>query len=219
MVFDFRDCNLNEFVNGRLNANRDSKIIITARNSETGTGKTTLAVNLALLWDRNGWTADKGFLDIKKYLAYYAHHGKAGDVLLLDDAEAGADNRRSTSKFNVLISKYWSIFRAKNIVSMLTLPTVTMLDKRLMELADWLLIVRERGIARPYRIYIDDIKHNLRTIRSRNYDIPGIELKEEILFGKYEGEPYQNMKWKKDHFVNQEIEEDFDESVEEILTY
>ena len=49
---------LNQMRQRRLEKNRDLKVIITSRNSTTGTGKTTLAVWLALNWDDN-WTADE----------------------------------------------------------------------------------------------------------------------------------------------------------------
>lgn len=205
---------IDRFVNARLDNNRDAKFIITARNSETGTGKTTLAVLLAKWWDRNGWNAEKGFLDIKKYLAYYSQKTKSGDVLIFDDAEAGADNRRSMSSENVKISKYWSIFRVKNVVSILTLPSLSMIDRRLKELCDGVLHVRATGEAVPYRTFVDDVTHKIIPYRWRD---PETGIKPVIAFGKYEGEEYLNMVDKKEDFIKEEIKTDFDKSIEEIL--
>lgn len=219
MTDQFNESSVDAFINDRLDANRDAKIIITARNSETGTGKTTLAVQLAKQWDRNGWSANKGFLDIKRYLAYYAHKARAGDVLILDDAEASADSRRSQSTTNVLISKYWSIMRVKNVVSLLTMPTASMLDKRLLELADLLMIVRRRGLAVPYRVYVNDISHQIKTHRWRVPlgDNGGKIIKPVITFGKDDSKEYVELSEKKDKFVKSEIEDDFDEDINKIL--
>lgn len=215
------ECNLsikhsmvNKLVNDRLDNDRDAKIIITSRNSETGTGKTTLAILLAKYWDRNGWNSTKGFQDINEYLAYYLLKARAGDVLIFDDAQAGADSRRSTSKENVRVTKYWTILRSKNIVSILTLPTQTMLDKRLLELADIWLNVRTKGEAVPYRIYVDDIKKYVRTYRVKN---PDLGLKEVIRFKKYRAKDYLDMEVTKDKFTKSEFEKDFGKEMSEFV--
>lgn len=205
---------IDEMVNKRLNNDRDAKILITSRNSETGTGKTTLAILLAKRWDRNEWDSSKGFQDINQYLAYYLQKAKGGDVLLLDDAQAGADSRRSTSKENVQVTKYWTILRSKNVVSILTLPTQTMLDKRLLELADIWLNVRTIGEAVPYRIYVDDIKKYVRTYRVVN---PDLGLREVIRFKKLRGKDYLDMAKTKDKFTKSEFKKDFGEEMEEVV--
>lgn len=205
---------VHKFVNDRLDENRDVKIIITQRNSETGGGKTTLGVLMAMHFDRNGWTSDKGFQDINDYLAYYLERARSGDVLLFDDAQAGADSRRSTSRENVLISKYWTILRSRNIVSILTLPTQTMLDKRLLELADLWIHVRTRGEAVPHRIYVDDYRKYVRTYRVKD---PNFGLKEVLRYKKYHGDEYLNMEKKKDGFTKAEFEKDFDKTTKEAV--
>lgn len=214
-MFSIEHSLINELVSDRLDADRDAKIIITSRNSETGTGKSTLALLLSMYWDENGMTEDKIFQDISTYLAYYSSKARGGDVLLFDDAQAGADSRRSTSKENVLISKYWTILRSRNIVSILTLPTQTMLDKRLLELADIWLNVRTRGEAVPYRIYVDDVKKYVRTYRVKNYRLGG--MKEVIQFKKYVGKYYYLLEKIKKGFTEDEFEKDFGKSMEEYL--
>lgn len=214
MEFEFNHSMLDDLVNERLDGDRDVKIIVTARNSETGTGKTTLAIVLAVRWDRNGWNPSKGFQDIRGYLAYYSMVGSPGDVLILDDAQAGADSRRSTSKENVAISKYWSILRSKNIVSILTLPTQSMLDKRLLELADVWLNVRNKGEAVPYRVYVDDIKKYVRTYRFQH---PDTGLKEVIRWDKLTGKQYKKMEKLKAQFTENQYKEDFDENYKDVL--
>lgn len=210
----FKNSTLYQFVEDRLDKNRDAKIIVTARNSETGTGKTTLAILLAKMWDRNGWSEEKLFMDIEKYLAYYNLKAKAGDVLIFDDAQAGADSRRSTSKENVFISKYWTLNRTKNVVSILTLPTQRMLDNRLLELSDIRLNVIERGVAYPYRVYVDDVKRYVRTYRLKH---PELDLKEVIRFSKFHGKEYLEAEKKKKAFIESQFEKDYEESMEEAL--
>ena len=152
---------LNEMRQRRLEKNRDLKVIITSRNSTTGTGKTTLAVWLALNWDDN-WSADeKGTLSVSEYLDTYPEL-EPGSVLLMDEAEQ-LDARRSMSQDNVDFAEKWMMMRVRNVTSILTLPTASALDKRLKELADIRINVTRRGRARVYKITIDD--HNTSDVR------------------------------------------------------
>jgi len=152
---------LNQMRQRRLEKNRDLKVIITSRNSTTGTGKTTLAVWLALNWDDN-WSADeKGTLSVSEYLETYPEL-EPGSVLLMDEAEQ-LDARRSMSQDNVDFAEKWMMMRVRNVTSILTLPTASALDKRLKELADVRINVTRRGRARVYKITIDD--HNTSDVR------------------------------------------------------
>jgi len=56
---------IHKFRRGRQAQGRDTKIIITSRNSTTGTGKTTLAVWLALNWDQHGFDVSKATLPLQ----------------------------------------------------------------------------------------------------------------------------------------------------------
>lgn len=214
MDLNFEASMTNLIIQDRLDNNRDAKVLITARNSETGTGKTTLALLLAKLWDRNGWTINKGFLQPDVYLAYYNYMSDAGDVLLYDDSQAGTDNRRSMSKENVRLSQFWTLNRTRNVVSILTMPTRSMLDKRLMELADVWINVRRRGIAVPYRIYIDDISLDMYKIRLRN---PLLDFKEVITFKALNDDDYDDMEDKKLDYINEKFEDEYGEDMKEVL--
>lgn len=214
MMLGFKYSMLNHFVQDRLDNDRDAKIIVTARNSSTGTGKTTLALLLAKYWDRNGWDYDKGFMGVKKYLAYYNNVAERGDVLLLDDAQAGVDNRRSMSKENVGVSRAWTLNRVKNVVSIMTLPTSTMFDSRLRELADVWINVQERGRAVPYKIYVNDISKEIKVVRFRH---PYIGYKEVINFKKYVDNDYLELSKQKQEYVNREWERIFEDDWRELL--
>jgi len=74
----------------------------------------------------------------------------------LDEIEAGADSRRATSHENVNLSQAWATMRAKNIATVATLPSVSMLDNRMLELADYWVLVKKRGLAQPYKVKVND---------------------------------------------------------------
>ena len=166
---------LHQFRERRLQKNRDLKVIITSRNSTTGTGKTTLAVWLALNWDPE-WTADeKGALSVKQYLDTYPEL-EPGSCLVMDEAEQ-LDARRSMSQQNVDFAEKWMMMRVRNVTSILTLPTASALDKRLKELADVRINVHRRGKARVYKITVDD--HNTSEVREwRWHDIEWPDMSE-----------------------------------------
>jgi len=157
----------------RLAKNRDLKVIITSRNSTTGTGKTTLAVWLALNWDPSWTAAEKGTLSVSEYLNTYKQL-EPGSVLVMDEAEQ-LDARRSMSQENVDFAEKWMMMRVRNVTSILTLPTSSALDKRLKELADVRINVHRRGRARVYKITVDD--HNTSQVREwRWHDIEWPDL-------------------------------------------
>lgn len=140
----------------RLSSDNDVKIIIQGANSQTGIGKTTLAIELCREIDQNGWSAErKAFIDVQEYLNCYLDYAK-GSALLLDEIGAGADSRRATSTENVNLSQGWQLLRSKNIATVATLPSTSMLDNRMLELADYWVLVRSRGIAQPFEINVND---------------------------------------------------------------
>lgn len=140
-----------EFVH-RLTAGRDMHVIITAA-SETGVGKTTLAVVLALLWDVRGWTAEKAAVaDAPKYEALYDDEDQVppGSCLILDEAEKAADARRGTSKANVEISQAFAAKRYRQVFGLLTAPSKGWVDKRLgADAADYWIQCQETPEGRP----------------------------------------------------------------------
>ncbi len=144
----------------RHNKNRDFKVIITSRDSTTGTGKTTLALWLALNWD-DDFSADKATLHVSEYLDIYQEQ-TPGSVLIMDEAEQ-LDSRRSMSNDNVEFSKKWSMMRYSEVDSILTLPTASALDKRLEELADVWINVIERGRAIVHKISVGDYDKDVKT--------------------------------------------------------
>lgn len=142
-------------IKNKLNSDNDAKVIIQGANSQTGIGKTTLAILLCRFIDPEWDAESKAFIDVQEYLNAHLDYPK-GSALLLDEIEAGADSRRSTSTENVNLSQGWAKLRSRNIATVCTLPSISMLDKRMMELADYWVLVRKRGVAQPYRIEVND---------------------------------------------------------------
>jgi hypothetical protein len=147
---------LGQVARRKLSNDNDIKIIIQGANSQTGVGKTTLAIELCRFIDTNGWDAEsKAFIQPQKYLNSYLDYPE-GSALLLDEIGAGADSRRATSTDNVELSQGWQMLRSRNIATVATLPSTNMLDHRMLELADYWILVKKRGIAQPYEIRVND---------------------------------------------------------------
>lgn len=138
------------------NKDLDAKIIITSHNSRPGLGKTTLAIKMARDFDRGDWDAEsKAFMDAHNYQNAYAKLPKKS-ALVFDEIEGEADSRRGTSTKNVELSQAWAQNRYRNMITICTLPSVNMLDKRMIEMSDYWINVIDRGMAHPYRVLVND---------------------------------------------------------------
>jgi hypothetical protein len=177
---------------------RDLKCVITQRDSETGGGKTTLAVFLALSWDTKGWDGDKkGTVHPEEFLSTYPDLPKHS-VLVLDEAEE-LDARRSMQQENIDFSKHWMTMRTRQVDTILTLPTTSALDKRLLELADIRINVIGRGRAKVYRVKVDD----------HAPDNPEQWYLEDIEWPDMSGHPdYQALDAQKQAMIDREAEEE-----------
>lgn len=199
----FKKSSLHRFVNRRLDSERDVKILITARNAQTGTGKTTLAVHLARAWDRTkkGWSAEKSAVNSKEYRDLYRDLPK-GSVLVWDDAETGADKRRSMSNENVSVSHHWMLLRYREIVTIATFPSPRILDARMMELADVRINICRRGKAYPYMVVIDDFTGKIKSWRFRTNG-----TKDTIYWNKIpeDDEDFKKLGYKKGDYVRGEL--------------
>lgn len=163
----------------RMRKGRDLKVIITAKNSQTGTGKTTLAFWLAHQWQqlfsRAAWQAEKhATLYAEEFLEMY-RDANPGTVLVMDEAEA-LDARRSMASKNVDFSHHWMKLRVRQVASILTLPGANALDKRLQELADVWVEVKSRGKAIVHHISINSYQgsNGLRTKKIHNIEWPDV---------------------------------------------
>lgn len=146
-------------VQQRIKKNLDCKIILTSYSSTPGLGKTTLAIQMARQWDYHDWNPeDKAFMDYHGFHNAYMSE-PPGTALIFDEVENEADARRSNSAENVQLSQLLATQRVRNIISIYTLPAVSMLDKRIMELADYWVNVGvsyQKGVAYPHRLQVND---------------------------------------------------------------
>jgi len=174
---------------------RDFKVVITSRDSTTGTGKTTLAIWLAMNW-QDDWSADQGTLHVNEFLDIYTEQ-EPGNVLLMDEAEQ-VDSRRAMSNKNVNFAEKWMMMRYSQVDSILTLPTATALDNRLRELSDIWINVIERGMAKVHNVKVGDYDKKVNTfpIHSLTWpDISNLDPAKEMAQKKHDkiqGELYQD---------------------------
>lgn len=142
----------------RLVSGRDMNIIITAA-SETGVGKTTLAVAIAMMIDIHGWTADKAAVASAAEYDRLYDTVPPGSCLILDEAEKAADARRGMTKESVSLTQSFATKRYRQVFSILTAPSKSWVDNRLgSDAADYWIQALEtdmgriKGESRVYRL-------------------------------------------------------------------
>jgi hypothetical protein len=146
----------------RLVTGRDMNIIVTAA-SETGVGKTTLAVALAMMIDQHGWDASKASVaDPADYDRRY-DQCPPGSCLILDEAEKAMDARRGMSNESVSLSQTFATKRYRQVFSILTAPSKSWIDSRLgSDAADYWIqalqtdLGRIKGEAKVYRLLTNE---------------------------------------------------------------
>ena len=155
---EFRDSKFFAELLNRLVTGRDMNIIITAA-SETGVGKTTLAVALAMMIDQHGWTADKASVADPADYDYRYDQVPPGSCLILDEAEKAMDARRGMSSESVSLSQTFATKRYRQVLSILTAPSKSWIDNRLgSDAADYWIqalqtdLGRIKGEAKVYRL-------------------------------------------------------------------
>lgn len=183
----------------RLTSNRDMHVIVTAA-AETGVGKTTLAFALALLWDMSGWTTKKSTMSPHEYEMMY-DKVPPGSVLLLDEVQQAADNRRATSSSNVDLSQAFATKRYRQVFGMMTAPSKAWVDNRIGgDSADYWIQAQEtpegrpKGEAKVYRLrnnehYESTYKERVETISWPVLDDhPQFQALEEMKAKRMEGQ-------------------------------
>jgi len=139
-----------------------ARIIIDAEDAKTGVGKTGLAVFLARLLAERKFdyqlTKDDMTLSGAHYLQRWRDHpGKdQPSVIILDElGGAGAGHaRRAMSNQNVELGNAWQLMRKKRIVSIVTLPHWSKVDRDMRMQADYRLwcLNKPIGYFIPYQV-------------------------------------------------------------------
>ena len=129
-----------------------ARIVVDAEDAATGVGKTTAAVSIAHAVSNSkafdyDLQPDDFTLSGEQYLKRWREHPDKHQpsVIVLDEAAgAGAgDARRSMSNQNVNLGRSWQLMRKKRIVSIITLPHWSDVDKRMR---------KPIGFYRPYKV-------------------------------------------------------------------
>lgn len=178
---------LGQLIKHRIAQERDFKSIITGWSATTGVGKTQLGTVLTDWSDVWGdWTAeDRAFIDLDPWVESY-FSGRPGEGLLLDEIEQMMDRRQwwgHTEETHLL-----AMARKERKLNFWTLPSIGMLERRAIHLADVWIIVERRGVAKPYYLLtIDDPNHAPKTYPMALRDEHG--NRERIRWPNLDGDP------------------------------
>lgn len=180
-----------------------AKIIIDAEDASTGVGKTGLAVSIAQLLSRAfDYELQQEDLTLSgaHYLDRWREHPDADQpsVIILDEmGGAGAGHsRRSMSTQNVELGNAWQLMRKKRIITIVTLPHWSKVDKDMRQQADYRLwcLKEPIGYFKPYEVGAGFDSGGVRTtgyddvsrIRFPNLDEQADELYQELAAQKDE---------------------------------
>jgi hypothetical protein len=164
----------------RLVTGRDLNVVITA-SSETGVGKSTLAVAIALALDQHGWTSEKAAIGSAQAYDRLYDSVAPGSVVILDEAEEAVDSRRGMTSESVTLAQSFAAKRYKQVFSILTAPTKSWIDKRLgSDSADYWIQAQEtdmgrvKGEAKVYRLRTNEHYERDYTTRTEKLSWPDI---------------------------------------------
>jgi hypothetical protein len=91
----------------------------------------------------------------------------------MDEAEQ-VDARRSMSNKNIEFAEKWMQLRFRQVDSILTMPTISALDKRLRELSDIIIHVVDRGRAVVHQVNVGDYDGEVNMFRKEILRWPDI---------------------------------------------
>lgn len=145
------------------------------------------------------WTAKQhGFLDPWNYMEYYTNESSHGEALVQDESEYSIHKRRAMSGENVEMTKIWSALRYKECVSILTLPSTSLIDDMMKQLGDLWFNVVKRGVVYPYVYWYNDFRETVTPYRVKLEN--GVPMR--IHFNSLDGDDeYEKMTTMKDNFV------------------
>jgi hypothetical protein len=137
----------------RASQNRDFTVLVSDWDNERGSGKTTLSIKLAQAMDRSdkGLTPSKATLTPEEMINAYSAEPHQS-ALILDEAEAGLNSRDAMTTTNKVLSKMVSMARVAEKYVIFNMPASSHIDKNILDLADYWIIVQRRGLARVYEL-------------------------------------------------------------------
>ena len=193
----------------------DAKITISARDGETGVGKTSLAVFLAKYLNTSSKpfrATENATLNVGEFNALYDRLPR-GSSLILDETEQ-LDARRSNANANVETARTSETRRVDEITSILTLPSVAELDSRMERLHNFWINVTARGQCKIYQAHINDGSHQVYYEGLQQFRWPNMDHDED----------YQQLAKLKDEFIDgdataewvreEEVREEYEKKME-----
>jgi len=147
------ECPLDGLYRSRVAEGRDLTILVSDWNLERGSGKTTLAMQLADYFDRtgDGLTDAKATLSAQELTRAYTQQPK-GSGLILDEGQADASNRRAMSGVNEALRKIVGMGRVEQKYLVLTAPGANQIDKDIRNMCDVWIFVTRVGRGQMFRV-------------------------------------------------------------------
>jgi hypothetical protein len=159
----------------RKQEGRDAKCIVTAKDGQTGVGKTNCCDFLGYVTDTSdhGFSENKTTIDPFEFLDFYSHL-PPGSASIMEEGEQ-FDARRSNSNKNVDAAEKWQMARVREIVAFINLPSPEEIDSRFERLADYWINVERRGFARVYKKRIHPTKRVLYYETLQTFEWPNMD--------------------------------------------
>jgi adenylate kinase family enzyme len=140
-------------------------VAASSRSGISGTGKTTLAVQLARRMDnsKSGFDATKrAALSSEKVANDLIPNTETGGSIIFDEAQGtlvsdGVDSRRGMASAVVDMTRAAAQYRVKQHTLVVVAQTTDWIDSRMMDMLDRLIVIQSRGRAIAYDHYRDDL--------------------------------------------------------------
>lgn len=145
----------------RKTEGRDAKCLVTAKDGQTGVGKSNFCDFISYVTDTtaHGFGPEKTTIDPFEFLEFYSNL-PAGSAAVMEEGEQ-FDARRSNSNKNVDAAEKWQMARVREIVAYINLPSPQEIDSRFERLADYWIDIQRRGQAKVYKKKIHATKRKL----------------------------------------------------------
>jgi hypothetical protein len=164
-----------EEVARRKSQGRDVKILLTAKDGQTGVGKSNCSDFLAYVLDttQEGFSKHKATIDPQEFITKY-NTLKEGSSLVMEEGEQ-FDARRAMASENVDATHQWQMARVREVCSIVNLPSPDSIDKRFEQLADFWIDVKRRGFAVIYKKRIHPIKRSIYYEKCQTLEWPNMD--------------------------------------------
>lgn len=159
----------------RKRKGRDAKILITAKDGQTGVGKSNLSDFLGYVLDTSaeGFGPEKVTIEPQQFIAMYQKL-EPGSAAVMEEGEQ-FDARRANQHKNVDAAERWQMARVREIVSIINLPSPAEIDSRFERLADYWINVEIRGRATVYKKRIHPTKGKIYHEKLQTLEWPNMD--------------------------------------------